>query len=136
MEVGLILKIAGIGFIVSVLCQVLTKNGRGDHSDYVSLAGIIIIIFILINKVGELIEVIKGVFGVVWYSKDMRYCNTNCYNMCYFEASRLKYIKISLRNSCCYNIYNCYFVPWTTYKYAENGIWQQNYGNWYAFFDA
>lgn len=65
MEVGLILKIAGIGFIVSVLCQVLTKNGRGDQSDYVSLAGIIIVIFILINKVGELIDVIKGVFGVV-----------------------------------------------------------------------
>ena len=64
MEVGLILKIAGIGFIVSVLCQVLTKNGRSDQSDYVSLAGIIIVIFILINKIGELIDVIKGVFGV------------------------------------------------------------------------
>ena len=65
MEVGLILKIAGIGFIVSVLCQVLTKNGRSDQSDYVSLAGIIIVIFIIINKIGELIDVIKGVFGVV-----------------------------------------------------------------------
>ena len=65
MEVGLILKIAGIGFIVSVLCQVLTKNGRSDQSDYVSLAGIIIVIFIIINKIGELIDVINGVFGVV-----------------------------------------------------------------------
>ena len=65
MEVGLILKIAGIGIIVSVLCQVLAKNGRSDQSDYVSLAGIMIVIFILINKVGELIEVIKGVFGIV-----------------------------------------------------------------------
>lgn len=65
MDVGLILKVAGIGLIVSVLCQVLTKNGRSDQSDFVSLAGILIIIFILINKVGELIDVIKGVFGIV-----------------------------------------------------------------------
>ena len=65
MDVGLILKVAGIGIIVSVLCQVLTKNGRSDQSDYVSLAGILIIVFILINKVGELIDVIKGVFGIV-----------------------------------------------------------------------
>ena len=65
MDVGLILKVAGIGLIVSVLCQVLTKNGRSDQSDFVSLAGILIIIFILINKVGELIDVIKGVFGSV-----------------------------------------------------------------------
>lgn len=65
MDVGLILKVAGIGIIVSVLCQVLTKNGRSDQSDFVSLAGILIIVFILINKVGELIDVIKGVFGIV-----------------------------------------------------------------------
>lgn len=65
MDVGLILKVAGIGIIVAVLCQVLTKNGRSDQSDYVSLAGILIIVFILINKVGELIDVIKGVFGIV-----------------------------------------------------------------------
>lgn len=65
MDVGLILKVAGIGLIVSVLCQVLTKNGRSDQSDFVSLAGILIIIFILINKIGELIDVIKGVFGIV-----------------------------------------------------------------------
>ena len=63
MEVGLILKIAGIGFIVSVLCQVLTKNGRSDQSDYVSLAGIIIVMLMLVDKLGTLFTTIRSVFG-------------------------------------------------------------------------
>jgi len=65
MDVGFVLKIAGIGLIVSLLCQVLGKNGRSDISDYVSLGGIIIVIFLLVTKLGELIEVIKEVFGIV-----------------------------------------------------------------------
>ena len=65
MEVGFVLKIAGIGLIVSLLCQVLGKNGRSDIADYVSLGGIIIVIFLLVTKLGELIEVIKEVFGIV-----------------------------------------------------------------------
>lgn len=65
MDVGLVLKVAGIGIIVSVLCQVLTKNGRDDHVAFVSLSGTIIILFILISKLNELITLIKGVFDIV-----------------------------------------------------------------------
>ena len=65
MDVGFVLKIAGIGLIVSLLCQVLGKNGRSDHADYVSLGGIIIVIFLLVTKLGELIDIIKEVFGIV-----------------------------------------------------------------------
>jgi stage III sporulation protein AC len=65
MDVGLILKIAGIGLIVSVLCQVLSKNGREDQASLVSLAGVIIVLFMLVSKLSELIKVIEGVFGIV-----------------------------------------------------------------------
>lgn len=64
MEVSLILKIAGIGIIISVLTQVLSKSGRDDQANLVSLAGVILVIFMLVSKIGELINVIKGVFGI------------------------------------------------------------------------
>ena len=50
MDVSLILKIAGIGVLVSVACQVLSRSGRDDQSTMVSIAGIIIVLFILICR--------------------------------------------------------------------------------------
>ena len=65
MEVGFILKIAGIGLIVSMVNIFLSKNGRDDYANLVTLAGIIVAAIVLISKLGELIEVIKGVFYIV-----------------------------------------------------------------------
>ena len=65
MDIGLILRIAGVGLIVSVLTQILTKSGRDDQANFVSLAGIIIVLFMLVGKIGELLEMIQGVFGIV-----------------------------------------------------------------------
>ena len=64
MDVGLILKIAGIGLIVAVLNVFLSKNGREDHANLVSLAGIIIAVVMLVSKLSELIDLIGGVFGI------------------------------------------------------------------------
>ncbi len=65
MEVGFILKIAGIGLIVTVVNLFLSKSGRDDHANLVSLAGIIIAVIVLVSKLGELISLIEGVFGIV-----------------------------------------------------------------------
>ena len=32
MDIGLLMKVAGIGMLVAVLCQVLSKSGRDDRS--------------------------------------------------------------------------------------------------------
>ena len=65
MEVSFILKIAGVGLIVAVINYFLSKTGRDDHVGFVSLAGVLIVLFVLISKLGELINVIEGVFGIV-----------------------------------------------------------------------
>ena len=64
MDVGLVLKIAGIGIIVSVVNVFLSKNGRDDHANLVSLGGIIIAVILLVSKLSELIDMIYGVFGI------------------------------------------------------------------------
>ena len=64
MEIGLILKVAGIGVLVSILSVVLGKTGRDDHVGFVSLAGILVVFVILIAKISELLSAIQSVFGL------------------------------------------------------------------------
>jgi len=63
-DVGLILKIAGVGIIVAASCQVLSKSGRDEQSMLVSVAGIIVVLLMITGKLGQLFELIKDVFGL------------------------------------------------------------------------
>lgn len=63
MDVELILKVAGIGMIVAVICQILSRIGREDQANLVSLTGIILILLVLAEKIGELIAMLREVFG-------------------------------------------------------------------------
>lgn len=64
MDISLILKIAGIGIIVTVICQTLSKAGRDEQATYVSIAGIIVALMLLVGELGELFETVKDVFGI------------------------------------------------------------------------
>ena len=64
MDVSLILKIAGVGIIVTVICQILSKAGRDEQATYVSLAGIIVALMLLLGEIGDLLETVKDVFGI------------------------------------------------------------------------
>jgi stage III sporulation protein AC len=63
-DVGLILKIAGVGIIVAASCQVLSNSGRDEQSMLVSVAGIIVVLLMITGKLGQLFEMIKDVFGL------------------------------------------------------------------------
>jgi stage III sporulation protein AC len=63
-NIELILKVAGIGIIVTVAYQILIKSGRDEQAMLVSVAGIIITIFMLVNGIGGLFETIRNVFGL------------------------------------------------------------------------
>lgn len=64
MDVDLILKVAGIGMIVAVVCQILGKVGREEQATLVSVTGIVIILVMIIERIGELIESLKRIFGL------------------------------------------------------------------------
>lgn len=63
MDVELILKVAGIGMIAAVICQILSRVGRDDQANMVSLTGIVLILLVLAEKIGELINMLREVFG-------------------------------------------------------------------------
>ena len=62
MEIGLILKIAGVGFIVAVAAQILNKSGRDEQGTLLIIAGVIVVFFMLIGEIGDLFDKIKDVF--------------------------------------------------------------------------
>lgn len=62
MEIGLVLKVAGIGLIVSVVAQILNKSGRDEQGMMLIISGIIVVFFILVGEIGDLFDKIKDVF--------------------------------------------------------------------------
>lgn len=62
MSVDLIFKIAGIGIVVTVVCQILKKADRDDIATLVGLAGLVIVLSMVLSVVGELFESIKNIF--------------------------------------------------------------------------
>lgn len=64
MDVDLIIKVAGVGMIVAVLTHVLSRAGKDDQSMLVSLAGVVVILICLTGKIGEMIDGVRGVFGI------------------------------------------------------------------------
>ena len=64
MDVDLIMKVAGVGMIVAVVCQILSKAGRDEQSTLVSITGIVIILLLVVEEMGILIEALRRVFGI------------------------------------------------------------------------
>lgn len=62
MDIDLLFKIAGIGILVAVLNQVLTKAGREDQAMMTTLTGIVIVLMIVITQINTLFETVRTVF--------------------------------------------------------------------------
>lgn len=63
MEVELIFKIAAIGIIVAVLCQVLIRSGREEQAMLTTLAGLIVVLTLIVTQISTLFNTIKQLFG-------------------------------------------------------------------------
>ena len=63
-SIDIIFKIAAIGIIVTVICQILKKSDRDDIATLVSLAGLIIVLTLVISMISELFLNIKDIFNL------------------------------------------------------------------------
>ena len=64
MDISLILRAAGVGLIVSVICQILSKSGRDEQAMLVSVAGAVIVFLMLVRELGTLIDTIRKKFSL------------------------------------------------------------------------
>ncbi len=64
MDISLIIKIAGVGILVAVASQILCKSGRDEQAMFVTIAGIIVTLMLLISQIRELFDMVRSLFGV------------------------------------------------------------------------
>ena len=62
MDISIIFKIAAVGIIVTIICQVLKKSDRDDIATVVSLVGLIIVLTVVITMVADLFTQIRQLF--------------------------------------------------------------------------
>ena len=63
MDISLIIKIAGLGILVAVASQILSKSGRDEQATFVTVAGIIVVFLMLVQEIGNLFDTVRGIFG-------------------------------------------------------------------------
>ena len=64
MDVDFIFKVAAIGILVTVLNQLLVRSGREEQAMLTTLAGLIVVLFMIINEISYLFETIKSIFNL------------------------------------------------------------------------
>ena len=64
MDTSMIYKIAGTGLLIAVAYQVLSKSGRDEQAMLLSLSGVIFVLMLLVDKIGDLFNEIRSIFGI------------------------------------------------------------------------
>ena len=64
MNVDLIFQIAGVGIVVAVIIQLLSRAGRDEQALLITIAGLVVVLFILTERIGELFESVKRIFNL------------------------------------------------------------------------
>ncbi len=64
MDVTILFKMAAIGIIITVICQILKKSDRDDIATLVSIVGLVIVLAIAVGMIGDLFTQIREIFGL------------------------------------------------------------------------
>lgn len=65
MDVGILFKMAAIGIVITVICQVLKKSDRDDIATLVSIVGLVLVLAVVVSKIGDLFTQIQSIFGLM-----------------------------------------------------------------------
>ena len=63
MDVDLVFKIAAIGILVAVLNILLSRAGRDEQALMTTIAGLVVVLVLVIQKSSELFALIKQLFS-------------------------------------------------------------------------
>ena len=63
MNIDLIFQIAGVGIVVAVLNQLLVRAGREEQALLTTIAGLVAVLLIVAQEIGNLFESIKQIFN-------------------------------------------------------------------------
>lgn len=64
MDIDIIFKIAGVGVLTAVINQILKLSGKEEITTFVTLAGIIIVLFSITSMISDLFSTVKSLFSI------------------------------------------------------------------------
>ncbi len=64
MGVEIIFKIAAVGIITAIVCQILKKADRDEIATMVSLAGLVIVLLMVVDMIAKLFDTLNNMFGL------------------------------------------------------------------------
>ena len=62
MDISLIIKVAGVGILISILNMVLEKTDRKDWATFTTVAGVIIVLGMVLTEISALFNTVKTMF--------------------------------------------------------------------------
>ena len=64
MEINIVFQIAAVGILVAVLNQVLIRAGREEQAMLTTLAGLVVVLFWVIQYISELFSAVQTLFSL------------------------------------------------------------------------
>ena len=64
MDVTLVLKVLGLGMLIAVSGQILSKTGRDEQVIWLTIAGIVSVLLMLIKEIAGLLTALRSLFGI------------------------------------------------------------------------
>ena len=62
MSIAVVFKIAGIGILVAIICQLLKQSGRDDMAMLAALSGLVLTLSMVADLIGDLFENVRRIF--------------------------------------------------------------------------
>ena len=62
MDRDLVITLPAVGIFVTVLNQVLTRSGREEQATMTTLAGLIVVMMMVVQKISDILELVKTLF--------------------------------------------------------------------------
>ncbi len=62
MDITVLFKVVGVGILVAVATQILSKSGRDEQSTLVTVAGILAVMMLLVGEIAKLFNSVRSLF--------------------------------------------------------------------------
>jgi len=62
MSLDMVFRIAGIGILVGIMAILLNESGKKELANLVTLSGIIVVLYMVVQGISDLFALVKSVF--------------------------------------------------------------------------
>ena len=64
LSIDFVFRIAGIGIIVTIIAQILTRAGRDDMAMLATLSGLVVVLLMVANMISDFFSSLRSLFAL------------------------------------------------------------------------